>query len=436
MQTQPMDDARSGKSASHAIALSSDDEDGVCSPPRVAVCREHTPSERPSSYAPLTTSPDSEATAMSHEAVAAGADALVDDDDDGDMDLPAAMRAYTEMKESHPFSQNDHLLNPQHLVAIQALRIEHGGKVLVLIDTREKDGLMQAVRLSMGPHGDDVRIFSMGLHFGDMWVVPPYAPPSDGATVDEAGEMPWLVYERKTWSDLIGSITSDAHRAHSQVDKMIFYRAMRAAFPRLPALQFAYVIECGDRLPKVSGVSRGMNNHAVYSYLWHAAVRDDVPQYTLGGIDDTASMLASTVLAMLRRKLVPASDNDRLLRFMNRNADSKPVKAERRSMSGFGHSTAGLVDTERMVALMLAQIPGVTLETGKLLASACGGTLDGLCQFLREHRQYEESFDNAAGRKRKKPKIVDPLADLHLGGKRLGPALAQKLRCLLSYRER
>lgn len=393
----------------------------------------------PKSSAGLTDSPESRSSSsMSSDGASAGAGAIddgADDADDDDADLPAAMRAYIDFKESHPFSQNDHLLNPEQIVAIQAIRIEYPGKALIFIDTREKDGLVQAVRLSMGRHGDDVRIVSMALHVGDVWVVPPYATSHDGAPAHETARMPWLVYERKTWSDLIGSITSDAHRAHSQVDKMIFYRAMRAAFPRMPELQFAYVIECGDRVPKVGGVSRGMNNCAVYGYLWRAVVRDGVPQYTLGGIEDTASMLSSMVSAMLNRRLVAADNDDRLLRFMNRNADSKPIKAERQSMSGFGQSTAGSADTERMVALMLAQVPGVTLETGKLLASTCGGTLDGLCQFLRKNQPYEESYDGA-GRKRKKPKTVDPLADLHLGGKRLGPAIARKLHCLISSEER
>jgi ERCC4-type nuclease len=220
----------------------------------------------------------------------------------------------------------------------------------------------------------------------------------DLGDVEVRGEIGRILWERKSWNDLVSSLRDG--RYLSQKARLLAERERAAA--EGTRLRVVYLIETA-RVPAYDDKTHGMPNSQPFAAMTKMALRDGITLMFCASSEDAAKMIAYAVRAADKGGLdgaahaaeVAASGYAGTVKFSNKrkNAD------------------------ENMFEIMLASLTGVSGKKASAIAEAYASP----AALVRAYEALKASGANGK-------KLDTMLADVPVNDKRLGPALSAKLR--------
>lgn len=250
----------------------------------------------------------------------------------------------------------------------------------VLVDSNPgEDALFSTLSRDLG----DGRVTRKRLDLGD---------------VEVRGEIGRILFERKSWNDLVSSLRDG--RYAEQKTRLLAER--ERAIADGTRLRVVYLIET-SRVPAYDDKTNGMPNNQPFAALTKMALRDGITTMFCANAADAAKMIAYAVRAADKGGLdgaahaaeVAASGYAGTVKFSNKrkNAD------------------------DNMFEIMLASLTGVSGKKASAIADAYASPAALV-------RAYEALKASGANDKN----LNAMLADVPVADKRLGPALSAKIR--------
>ena len=255
----------------------------------------------------------------------------------------------------------------------------------VFVDTHAAETIIFDGLLStFGPD----RVFRKHLDMGDVEVV---------------GKHGRCLIERKQWSDLVSSLRPGADGASRyQVQKTHLLAERERAQADGTSLKVAYLIESGS-IPSYNGVTSGMPNNQPWAALTKLSLRDGIAILWCNLPSDAARHIAYIMKAL---------DQDGF------NSTLKIAEHQTTGYAGFIKHTKKRKNVgEEAFAVMLSTVEGVSAKKAQAVKAA-----------YPTPRALVHAFDACSSDKERD----GLLADTPVGDKRLGPALAKRIRAVFT----